>query len=232
MITPERPLAAAINHLLSRQPQLCKVLLPHAGKSARIAVGTLQLDLAVANDGLLQASTQAEPHVTIRIKPADLPQILANMDRAFSYVGLSGDAELAKAISEVAQGLHWEAEEDLAPFVGDIAAVRIAQAARATVQGVRSGGRKLVEQIAEYLLEENPTLLYRKVGEDFAAQVAALRDDVERLGKRIGLLEIRFGAGASLSPGKSTSSNTSTNTNTTTNTTTSSGTSPSAGSTQ
>lgn len=228
MMTPERPLAAAINHLLSRQPQLCKVLLPHAGKSARIAVGTLQLDLAVANDGLVQASTQAEPHVTIRIKPADLPQILSNIDRAFSYVSLSGDAELAKAISEVAQGLHWETEEDLAPFVGDIAAVRIAQAARATVQGVRSGGRKLVEQIAEYLLEENPSLLYRKAGEDFAAQVAALRDDVERLGKRIGLLETRFGTGVSPSPSKSTSSNTSTNTST--NTITNSGTSPSAGS--
>ena len=218
MITSERPIAAAINHLLSRQPQLREILLPHVGKSARIAVGTLQLQLAVANDGLLQAATQAESHVTIRIKPADLPQMLSNMDRAFSYVSLSGDAELAKAISEVAQGLHWEAEEDLAPFVGDIAAVRITQAARATVQGVRSGGRKFVEQMAEYLLEENPTLLYRKAGEDFAAQVAALRDDVERLGKRIGLLETRSGTGAGLRPSKSTS--------------TSSGTSPSAGGTQ
>ncbi len=193
MITPERPLAAALNHLLSRQPPLREVLVPHAGKSARIAVGSFPLEFAVAKDGLLQIASGAEPDVTIRIKPADLPQILSNMDRAFSYVSLSGDAEFAKAISEVAQGLRWEAEEDLAPFVGDIAAVRIAQAARATVQGVRSGGRKLMEQIAEYLLEENPTLLYRKAGEDFAAQVAALRDDVERLGKRIGLLEAPSG---------------------------------------
>ena len=193
MMTPERPLAAALNHLLSRQPQLREVLLPHAGKSARMAVGTLQIELAVANDGLVQAANQAEPHVTIRIKPADLPQILANMDRAFSYVSLSGDAEFAKAISEVAQGLRWEAEEDLAPFMGDIAGVRIAQAARAAAHGVRAGSHKLIEQIAEYLLEENPMLLYRKAGEDFAADVAALRDDVERLGKRIGLLETRAG---------------------------------------
>jgi ubiquinone biosynthesis protein UbiJ len=70
---------------------------------------------------------------------------------------------------------------------------------------VRSGGRKLVEQIAEYLLEENPTLLYRKAGDDFAAQVAALRDDVERLGKRIGLLETRSGIGAGASKGTSPS---------------------------
>ena len=191
MLSPERPVAAALNHLLSRQPQLHEILSAHAGKSAHIALGSMQLELMVATDGLLQAAMGAEPNVTIRIKPSDLPQILANMDRAFSYVSLSGDAEFAKAISEVAQGLHWEAEEDLAPFVGDIAAVRIARAARATVQGAHAGSRKLVEHIAEYLLEENPTLLYRKAGEDFAAQVAALRDDVERLGKRIGLLETR-----------------------------------------
>jgi ubiquinone biosynthesis protein UbiJ len=89
--------------------------------------------------------------------------------------------------------------------VGDIAAVRIAQAARATVQGVSTSGRKLVEQIAEYLLEENPMLLYRKAGEDFAAQVAALRDDVERLGKRIGLLETREVKNSGSSPSPSPS---------------------------
>lgn len=194
MLNPERPLAAAINHLLSRQRPLLQVLVPHAGKAARIAIGSFQLEFAVAEDGLLQTVSGTEPDVTIRIQPADLPHILSNMDRAFSYVSLSGDAEFAKVISEVAQGLRWEVEEDLAPFVGDIAAVRIAQAARATVQGVRSGSRKLVEQVAEYLLEENPTLLYRRAGEDFAAQVAALRDDVERLSKRIGLLERHTGS--------------------------------------
>ncbi len=189
MMSPERPVATALNHLLSRQPQLREILLPHAGKSARIALGSVQLELMVATDGLLQAAMGDEPNVSIRIKPSDLPQILANMDRAFSYVSLIGDAEFAKAISEVAKGLQWEAEEDLSLFVGDIAAVRITQAVRSTLHNARLGGGKLIEQIVEYLLEENPTLLYRKAGEDFAAQVAALRDDVERLGKRIGLLE-------------------------------------------
>jgi len=202
MMSPERPVAAALNHLLSRQPQLRETLSAHAGKSARIALGNVRLELMVATDGLLQTATGDAPNVTIRIKPSDLPHILANMDRAFSYVSLSGDAEFAKAISEVAQGLHWEAEEDLAPFVGDIAAVRIVQAARATVEGARSGGRKLGEQIAEYLLEENPTLLYRKAGDDFATQVATLRDDVERLGKRIGLLETREVKNSSPSPSR------------------------------
>ncbi len=196
MTTLDRPFAATLNHLLSRQPSLRDKLAAHAGKLARIDAGGLRLQLAVAADGLLQPAHDANASVTIRIGAADLPQILANRERAFSYVTLSGDADFARTISEVAQGLRWEAEEDLAPFVGDIAAVRIAAAARDAAATAKSGGRKLVENLAEYLLEENPTLLYRRAGDDFAGAVATLRDDVERLGKRIALLEKAAGASA------------------------------------
>ncbi len=195
MTTLERPLSATLNHLLSRQPLLRDTLAAHAGKVARIDAGIMQLDLAVATDGLLQAA-QVGPDVTITIQPADLPNILADMQRAFSYVHISGDAEFARAISEVANGLQWEAEEDLAPLVGDIAAVRIVRAAREASGVVRAGARKLAENLAEYLLEENPTLLYRRAGDDFAADVAVLRDDVERLSKRIALLEKAAGGRA------------------------------------
>ena len=194
---PERSLTAAINHLLSRQPVLRHKLSMHAGKVARIDVGFIQLSLAVASDGLLE-SANAEPSVTITIKPADLPQILTNIDRAFSYVSISGDADLARTISEVANGLQWEAEEDLAPWVGDIAAVRIANAARQFLGMAKSNAKNLAENMAEYWLEENPTLLYRRAGDDFATDVARLRDDVERLSKRVEKIErlARTDAGA------------------------------------
>jgi ubiquinone biosynthesis protein UbiJ len=118
-----------------------------------------------------------------------LPQVVVNMEKAFSYVTISGDADFARTISEMANELHWEPEEDLAPFLGDIAAVRITQAARTTLSQAKSGGRKFFENMAEYLLEENPTLLYRQAGEKFASDVAIIRDDVERLAKRIASLE-------------------------------------------
>ena len=194
---PERSLTAAINHLLSRQPVLRHKLSMHAGKVACIDVGFIQLSLAVASDGLLE-SANAEPSVTITIKPADLPQILGNIDRAFSYVSISGDADLARTISEVANGLQWEVEEDLAPWVGDIAALRIAKAGRQFIGTAKSTAQNLAENMAEYWLEENPTLLYRRAGEDFATDVARLRDDVERLSKRVEQIErlARTDAGA------------------------------------
>jgi ubiquinone biosynthesis protein UbiJ len=188
MTSLESPIIAVINHLLSRQPMLCEKLRVHAGEVACLDVG-IQLKLAVAADGLFQLAGNAEPNVTIRIKPADLPQVVVNMEKAFSYVTISGDADFARTISEIANELHWEPEEDLAPFLGDIAAVRITQAARTTLSQAKSGSRKLFENMAEYLLEENPTLLYRQVGEKFASDVAIIRDDVERLAKRIASLE-------------------------------------------
>ena len=189
------PVVATLNHLLSRQPALAAKLAAHAGKVAAIDAGLLQLALQVGADGLLQDAAQADANVTIRINSADLPQIMADMSRAFAYVNISGDAEFAKAISDVANGLYWEAEEDLAPLVGDIAAVRLARAGREAVDVVKTGSRKLVENVAEYLLEENPTLLYRSAGEAFGSDVAVLRDDVERLAKRIALLEKQSPAG-------------------------------------
>ena len=189
MTSLESPIIAVINHLLSRQPVLCDKLRAHAGEVACLEIGAIPLKLAVAGDGLFQLAENAEPNVTIRIKPADLPQMMMNMEKAFSYVTISGDADFARTISEIANELNWEPEEDLAPFLGDIAAVRITQAARTTLSQAKSGSRKLFENMAEYLLEENPTLMYRQAGEKFASDVAVIRDDVERLAKRIALLE-------------------------------------------
>ena len=190
------PAAATINHLLSRQPALCRRLAAHAGKTACIDTGFMTLNLSVAADGLLQSATDEKPNVTIRLKLADVPRMLAEMERAFSYVAIEGDADFAKAISDVAMGLRWEAEEDLAPFVGDIAAVRIVKTARAAMSTAKSNAHNLAENIAEYLLEENPTLLRPEAADRFAMEVAILRDDTERLAKRIALLERSAGSGA------------------------------------
>ena len=191
------PIAATLNHLLVRQPALQATLAAHAGKVACVAIGALTLRLQVAADGLLTAPSDssnhpnaaANPNVTIRFNPIDVPQILANRARAFSYVSIEGDSDFAKSISEIANNLHWEAEEDLAPWVGDIAAVQLVQGARAAAAGLQTGGKNLVESVADYLLEENPVLLHRQCADEFASVVATLRNDAERLAKRVALLE-------------------------------------------
>jgi ubiquinone biosynthesis protein UbiJ len=182
--------AAAVNHLLSREPWARDRLAPHAGKVACLDAGLAAARLKVAADGMLHAAaSDAEADVTIRMKMADLPAIAQDRERAFSYVRVEGDAEFANAISQLSQSLKWEAEEDLSRWIGDIAARRAVAGAKAAAEAAKSTGQKLAENVAEYFLEENPLLVRPQSVDDFAAEVARLRDDVERLGKRIEKLE-------------------------------------------
>jgi ubiquinone biosynthesis protein UbiJ len=179
-------LPAAINHLLVREPWARDKLAAHAGKIACMDAGAIAIKLKVASDGLLeQAITDEDADVTIRIKLSDLPLLMQNRERAFSTVKVEGDAELANTISQLSQSLRWEAEEDLSRWIGDIAATRLVAGARAALDTAQSTQRKLAENIAEYFLEENPMLVRPQAVADFTSEVTRLRDDVERMAKRI-----------------------------------------------
>ncbi|CAN5222249.1 SCP2 sterol-binding domain-containing protein [soil metagenome] len=179
-------LVSAINHLLTQEPWARERLLAHAGKIAHLDSGLYAVRLKVAADGLLQtASPEETPNVSIRFKLAELPLILKDRERAFSYMTIEGDADFANTISQLSQNLKWEAEHDLSKFVGDIAALRLVAGAKATIRGVQSTHRKLAENVAEYFLDENPMLIRPHAIDEFSADVARMRDDVERLAKRI-----------------------------------------------
>jgi ubiquinone biosynthesis accessory factor UbiJ len=184
------PISAAINHLLAQEAWARDKLARHAGKTAVFDTGISALKLKVAADGMLQAAgTDDVPNVTIRARLADLPLIAQNRERAFSYVQIEGDADFANTISQLSQSLRWEAEADLSRWIGDIAATRLVAGARAAFDGARATQRKLAENAAEYLLEENPMLVRPQDVNEFAADVVRLRDDVERLSKRIDKLK-------------------------------------------
>ncbi|MCI1006045.1 SCP2 sterol-binding domain-containing protein [Herbaspirillum sp. C7C8] len=191
-LDPMKPAAAVINHLLAQEPWARETLITHAGKVACIDTGVMQLRLSVTADGYLQeVPAAAVADVTIRLKLSDLPLIAANRERAVSYVKLEGDADFANAISQLSQKLRWDAEDDLSRVLGDVAATRIVSGARDLFETARTSGRKLTENLAEYFLEEQPMLIRPRQLQDFSADVVRLRDDLERLSKRIEKLERR-----------------------------------------
>lgn len=180
------PLSAAINHLLAREPWAREKLARHSGKVALFDANVVSFRLRAAADGMVEAAdADAQQNVTIRIKLSDLPLIAQHRERAFSYVQIEGDADFANTISMLSQSLRWEAEEDLGKLVGDIAAARLVGGARTAFDAARTTQMKLAENIAEYLLEENPVLVRQQAIADFSSDVTRLRDDVERLAKRI-----------------------------------------------
>jgi ubiquinone biosynthesis protein UbiJ len=181
---------ATINHLLAQEAWARDALMRHAGKTAVIDTGHLALRMRVARDGMLEtAEADDVASVTIHVKLSDLPLILQNRDRAFSYVRIEGDAEFANTISQLSKGLRWEAEHDLERLIGPIGAVRVAGGARAAVSGVANAGRRLAENVAEFLLEERRVLVRPGSVADLSDEVGRLRDDVERTAKRIARLE-------------------------------------------
>jgi len=187
-----RPAAAVINHLLAQEPWAQGRLAAHRDKTACIDGGVAQLLLTVTSDGFLQhAAADAVPAVTIRFKLSDLPLILANRERAVSYVKIEGDADFANTLSQLSQSLRWDAEHDLSKVVGDIAATRIVSSAKSVMSAAQTTQKQLAENVAEYFLEEQPMLIRPHVMTEFSGDVVKLRDDLERLSKRIEKLERR-----------------------------------------
>jgi ubiquinone biosynthesis protein UbiJ len=186
-------LVSVINHLLAKEPWARARLRDHAGKVACLDAGGIVLRLRIGSDGMLEtASSDAPVNVTIAVKLADLPQIAQNRERAFSYVTIAGDADFANSISQVAQNMRWEAEADLAPWIGDIAAVRVVAGAKSLVATVRETHEAMAQNLAEYFTEENPLLISPPAMAELTGGVNKMRDDVERLIKRLEKLESRL----------------------------------------
>lgn len=184
----------AVNHLLQDEPAARASLQPHVDKTVRLDLGQLVLQARVASDASFEPDADCDaPAVTLTIAPADLPRLLQEPARAMSYVKVAGDAEFANVLSRLSQTLRWEPEADLAPWVGDLLANRLVDGVKAGVRGAVRTQRALAENLAEYLTEENPTLVSQPMLEHFRADLVTLRDDVERLMKRIDMLEGRRG---------------------------------------
>jgi ubiquinone biosynthesis protein UbiJ len=197
-LSPQRGLSASavatINHLLAQEAWARDSLMRHVGKVACISIeqlrGHLRLCMRVARDGMLEAAGSEDlPAVTIHVKLSDLPLILQNRDRAFSYVRIDGDAEFANTISQLSKGLRWDAEHDLERFLGPIGATRLVGGVRGAASGALGAGRRLAENVAEFLLEERRVLVRPGNVDAFADDITRLRDDVERSAKRIARLE-------------------------------------------
>jgi ubiquinone biosynthesis protein UbiJ len=178
--------AAVLNHMLAREPWARAALAPFGGRSARLQAVPFSVQLGIGADGNFTADAGV-PTVTVGVDAAALPRVLLEPKAALRNVRLEGDAEFAQALSSVLQKLRPEPEEELSRFVGDAAAVRIVALLRAALAGAREAGSRLAAQTADYLVAENPMLVSRQDMASFAADVARLRDDVERLAKRIEL---------------------------------------------
>ena len=182
----------AVNHLLRSRPLALERLRPHAGRTVAFRVGPLGFALTVQSTGEVVAAVPgAAEDLTVRISPFVMPRLAAGEEAAFREIEMRGDPALAQEVAFLVRHLRWDAEEDLSRVVGDIAAHRIAGAARGFAQWGRDASLRMAQGAAEYWTEESPLIASRVKVEGFARDVSDLRDAVERLAERIERLEAK-----------------------------------------
>jgi ubiquinone biosynthesis protein UbiJ len=179
--------AAAINHLLQGAAWARERMVPFAGASVRFHLPPASATFSIGEDGTLQpAASGVEPAAIIRLTPAlALRLALLKDESARAEVEVEGDAALAAALTRILGALSWDVEEDLSRMVGDVAAHRIGLAGRALLDWQAALAANVARSVGEYLTEERAVVPGREALHVFAAAVDELRDDTQRLEKRI-----------------------------------------------
>ena len=212
--TSARPVTSAaichgINHVLAGEPWASAELAKHAGKAIALEMPFGRFAVQITNSGLLEAVRHADSTeisdgeavppirtaLVLTISSQALSTLLTSSgpirENAFKSVTIAGDADLAQFLGRLAGQLRREYEEDLSKIIGDAPShFAVAQGKKIASAG-KAAGRDLLENAVEYLSEEKKVLLNQR---DFAIhknQLMELRDSVERLDKRIALLQQR-----------------------------------------
>jgi ubiquinone biosynthesis protein UbiJ len=183
----ERSAVAGLNHLLAQQRWAAERLAPFVGQRVEFHCPPLPgLRLKILDTGFVEGTKDAAAGaLMVKLKLGGLPLLLARGDAALKQVEIEGSAELANAVQFLFRHLDWDIEEDLSRLLGDVLAHRLASAGRAFAAWQREAATRLAENLAEYWTEEQPLLARRADAAKFCAGVAALREDVTQLEKRL-----------------------------------------------
>jgi ubiquinone biosynthesis protein UbiJ len=211
--TSARPITSAaichgINHVLAGEPWASAELAKHDGKAIALEMPFGRFAVQINNNGLLDAVRHSDPSaqnpdgevlspvrtaLVLTISRQALATLLTSSgpirENAFKSVTIAGDADLAQLLGRLAGQLRWEYEEDLSKLIGDAPAHFAVAQGKKIVSAGKAASRDLLENAVEYLSEEKKVLLNQR---DFAMhknQLMELRDSVERLDKRIALLQ-------------------------------------------
>ena len=183
--------AAALNHLLAAEPWARERLAPFAGETIELASPPFPaVRLVIAQGGLTEpASDEAVPSLRIVLLPHAAGALLRGEEHFMRAVEVSGNAKLAEAVMALVRHLRWDFEEDLSRVLGDVAARRLAGAARDFFSWQADSAQRLAESLAEYVTEEKKLVIRRAELDSLAETIAGLRDGVERLEQRVRRLD-------------------------------------------
>lgn len=179
-------LTRLLNHLINQNLWAKEQLQPFGGKTVSFSIPPVHANVTVLEDGgLAMAGESASIDASVIIPLPVALRLLANDDAAITLATLEGDTELAATLAKVLRGISWEYEEDLSKLIGDIPAHQTAEFGRKAVREIKSQSINLAQMLSEYLQEEQPMIAKKRHINHFNHEVDTLREDTERLEKRI-----------------------------------------------
>lgn len=203
-----RAAQAVVNRCLGLDPELEREVAELAGAVLEIHVRGLEARFRVTpgRDGVRIEAHRGGPHadpslpaadVTVSGAPFSLARFFTGLDAEQAAVpadvAVSGDPRLMQRLRGLARRAWIDWEEPLSGLLGDAAAHEAGRGVRGLARWGRAAAHTLLEDIGEYLREERRATPARTEVGIFVGRVDDLRDDVERLEKRIARLERRIG---------------------------------------
>lgn len=166
----------------------------HAGKVILLSLPIGKLCFELTPEGLLASLSNIDaPSLELEVSPEALSALAGGpgnlREQTMKSVKITGDADLAQLLGRLAGQIRWEYEEDLARFIGDAPANFAVRQGKKFISAGKSAATDLLENVVEYVSEERKVLLNKR---DFMIrknELNALRDAVDRVEKRIQLLE-------------------------------------------
>jgi ubiquinone biosynthesis protein UbiJ len=183
--TPAVAFCFFVNRLLDAEPWARERLAPFAGEAVELVLAPLPpVRATIVEGGRLQAGGGA-PSLTLRLGPGALFALARSEEAFLRAVEVNGNARLAQEVASLARHLRWDVEEELSRLVGDVAAHRIAGAAREFAAWQVDAAKRVTTAAADFFAEETRLLVRREEQASHARAIAELRDALARLEKRI-----------------------------------------------
>lgn len=145
----------------------------------------------------VQVTTECSREADVRVSATPVALFTAALREACGEsartgpLKIEGDIELLETFRGLLKRVGFDAEEWVAGFTGDTAALRVTS----TLRGLLGWGVKAADTVslnaAEYLREETYDLVHRVDVEQWMSDVDALRERTDRLDARLAVLEAR-----------------------------------------
>jgi len=194
-----RALELALNRALALDPDTRLALSALDGQRIALSLEAPPLALQIRVDGetlrVGPVDSSGEPDLAVRGTIggllAQLPMLAQSPRHGHAPGGrlrVSGDAELARRLQQLAARFDPDWQLPFVQVFGEVLGVQIANAVRGALQRARGLASGLARDAAEYVTEESRDVVPRAEQDAFHEDVDQLRDDAERLAVRVARL--------------------------------------------